>query len=241
MNIKSLLFPSDFTCDICGVETFKSNLCDGCRKTVKFNDGTTCPLCGRRTIAPGICLECKDLPPVYDKAVSALVYDGGGQILVYKFKHGCGYLKDYFSDLLLPKIRALPRVDCIVSVPMLRRDKRARGYNQSDLLAKTLSARSGIEYLRGALTKVRKSEQQKSLTRKKRAENLKGCFKVEKPELFEGKTVLIVDDVLTTGATAEEITRVLVSAGAKAVYVATVASVEFKIRHSEPLAKNPKD
>ncbi len=230
MNIKSIFFPTDFTCDVCGVETFKSNLCADCKKTVEFNNGITCPLCGRKTVIPEICLECKASPPLFRKAVSAFVYGGGSQILIYKFKNGNGYLKENFANLLAPKISELPKADYLIGVPMLRRDKTRRGYNQSELLAKSLSKRTGIPNLNGAIKKVWVAEQQKALSRAQRAENLKGCFKVEKPHLICGKKIIIVDDVLTTGATADELTRILILAGATDVFLATVASVEYKIK-----------
>ena len=86
------MFPRAFTCDICGRETFGTNLCPDCTETVTFNNGATCPVCGRKTVRAEICLECKDRPPLYKKAFSPVVYDGGGKILMAKFKNGNGYL-----------------------------------------------------------------------------------------------------------------------------------------------------
>lgn len=224
------LFPRDFTCDICGVETFDGNLCPQCKKTVHFNCGAVCPECGRRTVRPEICLECKEKPPLFKRGYSALVYDDGAQILISKFKNGNSYLKEYFADLLAAK--DLPETDGIIFVPMTKKSERARGYNQGKLLAKSLSERLGVPVL-DAFEKIKETKSQKALGFKERKNNLEDSFKVKDGATVKDKTLLLVDDVLTTGATAEELTKIALRAGAKAVYLATVASVEYKIIKKE--------
>ncbi|MDE6585496.1 MAG: double zinc ribbon domain-containing protein [Clostridia bacterium] len=226
------LFPKDFTCDICGVETFGSNLCKACAQSVIFNDGLVCPVCGRRTEVEGLCLECKAKPPVFKRAASALLHEKGGAFLVKKFKNGGGYLKEYFADLLMKKLSSFPSFDGIVFVPMTKKAKRKRGYNQSELLAKALSKRTGVPVIYGAVEKVKDTKEQKSLSSNERAENLKSCFKLGNCDL-KGKTILLVDDVLTTGTTAETITKLLLKAGAAEVYLITVSSVDYKISTTE--------
>lgn len=237
MNIKFIkkaltdaLFPRDFTCDICGIETFDGNLCPDCKKTVIPNNGAVCPECGRRTVRPEICLECKAEPPLFKRGYSALVYQDGAQILISKFKNGNGYLKEYFADLLA--VKDLPKTDAIVFVPMTKKSERARGYNQGKMLATCLSERIGVPVLK-AFEKVKESKSQKTLGIKERKNNLDGCFKVIDKNAISGKTLLLVDDVLTTGATAEALTKTALYAGAKAVFLATVASVEYTVIKKE--------
>ena len=221
------LFPKNITCDICGRETFDgTNLCPSCAKTVTLNDGTTCPICGRKTAVNEVCLECKAHPPAYDRAVSALVYRDGGAGLVMKFKRGGTYLKDYFADLLAPKCRQFAIADGVCFVPMTARAERRRGYNQAELLAKELADRLDLPLL-PVLKKKKETGEQKSLTRKERESNLKGCFSAHKADVT-GKSFILVDDVLTTGATAEEAGKTLKNKGAEHVYCAFAASVEFK-------------
>ena len=229
-KLAEILFPRDFTCDICGVETFNDNLCPQCKKTVIFNTDAVCPLCGRRTVRPEICLECKDVPPSFHRAVSAIVHEDGDALLVKKFKNGNGYLKEFFADVLSEKIKDLPKIDGLVFVPMTKKAIRKRGYNQAALLADSLSVRINVPLFHGALEKVKDTREQKSLTKKERLENLKSCFRITDKNTVYGKVVLIIDDVLTTGATAETITDLLFSAGAKDVFLATVSSVEYKIK-----------
>ena len=110
---------------------------------------------------------------------------------------------------------------------MTAKAKRKRGYNQSEILAKELSKRLHLPVIKDAVVKKRETKSQKTLSFKDRAQNLKGSFTAYK-EKVSGKSIILVDDVLTTGATAETITRELLKKGAKCVYLATVASVEFK-------------
>ena len=224
--LTDVFFPENFTCDICGIEIFNGdNLCEKCRDTLKINNELTCPICGRKTLSSRLCMECKAQPPLYDKAVSPLVYSGGAQKLIGKFKHDKPYLKKYFARLMYAKSASLTDAEAICYVPMTRTAERDRGYNQSFLLAKELSEKMKLPLLKNALIKIKKTESQKSLTRKERADNLKSCFKADRSAV-EGKTLILVDDVLTTGATADAVSAELKKCGAKKVYLVTVASVE---------------
>lgn len=231
--LSEAFFPQAFTCDICGIETFKNNLCPDCLKTVIFNNGNVCPVCGRKTTLPEICLECKAQAPLFKKAASPLVYEGGSATLIAKFKNGNGYLKEFFADLIAEKLKDFPQTDCIVYVPMTEKAIFARGYNQAELLAKSLPARTGLPVIKDAIIKQKDTSAQKSLTRKEREQNLKGCFKVEKRAEIKGKKVLLIDDVLTTGATSEAVCKALLGAGTAEVYFVTVASVEYKVEKKD--------
>lgn len=227
-KILDVFFPPNFTCDICGIEIFNGdNLCNNCRDTVTVNNSFTCPVCGRKTPSAQLCLECKAQPPLYDRAVSPLVYSGGAQKLIVKFKNGNPYLKDYFARIMYAMCGNFTDADAVCYVPMTRAAERNRGYNQAELLAKELSDKLELPLLKDAVAKVRKSSSQKSLTRRERAQNLKACFKAERSAV-EGKTLILVDDVLTTGATADAVCGELKKRGAKKVYLVTIASVENK-------------
>lgn len=232
--VNKTVCPLKLTCDVCGFETFDdNNICERCAKKMPKNDGATCPICGRKNFADEICMECKDGVPRYKKGVSAFVYEDNVVKLIGKFKHGSGYLKEFFADELCEKIKLLPPYDCIVYVPMTKKAERRRGYNQSKLLALAVSKRTGVPVISGAVVKIKGTSLQKALSKKERFENVAGCFKVVKKDEVKGKAVLVVDDILTTGATASELTRVLLKAGAKTVYIATVASTDYKLLPSE--------
>ena len=227
IKVRDVLFPPDITCDLCGSEVFDgSHFCKRCAPTVTFNDGTVCPVCGRRTTRPEICIDCKAEPPIYKKGASALVYKDGGARLVLRFKRGNPYLKDYLGRLMAQKARSLPRCDAVTYIPITKKRRRERGYNQGLLLAEAISGELGIPVVH-ALTKKRDTGEQKSLTRRERAENLKGCFAIADRKGVKAKKILLADDVLTTGATAAEACRELKIAGAAEVCLVTAASVEW--------------
>ena len=118
-------------------------------------------------------------------------------------------------------------VDNIVAVPMTIKALRKRGYNQSLLLAEKLSIKTGVKIL-DCLTKIKETPKQATLKRLERIKNLDGAFRVTDKKAVEGKRILIVDDVTTTGSTAEVLASRLKRAGAKQVFLLTVASVPTK-------------
>lgn len=221
-------FPENYTCEVCGKEIFEGNrLCADCAEKVSFNDGFTCPKCGRKTTSDALCLECKALAPRFERAVSVFVYENNVCALIHKFKNGKPYLKDYFADLLAPKCAEFAAAQCVCYVPCTKKAKRARGYNQAELLAKALGKRLNLPVLKNAVIKVKKTLPQKSLTRAEREKNLTAVFRAERSAV-QGKILLLVDDVMTTGATADAVCAELLKKGAKKVYFATVASVQYK-------------
>lgn len=224
--VKDNLFPEKMRCLMCDFEIFEGELCSDCLKSLSFNDGEVCPKCGRQTAKSEICIECKANMPPYNRALSPLVYENGSVELVGAFKNGRPYIAKYLSSLMVAKWRDIPKADGIVCVPMTDRALRDRGYNQSELLAKELSAAIGVPVLREAIVKVQDTPAQKELTRAERLKNLRAGFKADKKQV-KGKTLIVIDDVMTTGATAESMAQTLKNAGACAVFVVTAASVKY--------------
>ena len=228
--IRENLFPLSFTCDSCGIETFEGNLCPECLKNTTFNDKATCPVCGRKVVRSEICIECKAKPPLFDYGMSALIYEGTAVKLIHKFKNGEAYLKDYFADLIVAKLNEvydLLQLDYIAFVPMTKKAELKRGYNQSKLLAECLSKRINVPVC-DVIEKVKDTSDQKALSGTDRAKNLEGSFKAKKKNALLDKNVLLIDDILTTGATADAVCTALFHAGVIKVYLATIASVEYK-------------
>ncbi|MGN0812391.1 MAG: ComF family protein [Candidatus Coproplasma sp.] len=226
--ILDAIFPKHYACLLCGREIFDGgDFCLKCQKTLTFNDGTTCPVCGRRTETEQICLECKAQAPLFDKGVSALIYEGGARKLILNFKKDGAYLKEYLAKIMYEKCVCFTDADAVCFVPMTAKSYRKRGYNQAELLAEELSQMLSLPLLKNAIEKVKQSGAQKTLTREERLKNLQGCFKANREEVKD-KTLIVVDDVLTTGATADAVCRELKKRGAKRIYFATAASVEYK-------------
>lgn len=226
--ILNAIFPKNYACLLCSKEIFDGgDLCPECERTITYNDGTVCPVCGRKTELDQICLECKAQAPLFDKGVSAMVYEGGARNLILKYKNDNAYLKDYLAKKLYEKCSSFTDAEAVCFVPMTKKDFRKRGYNQAELLANELAKMLALPVLKNAIEKVKASGAQKSLTRVQRLENLKGCFKAKREEVKD-KTLIVVDDVLTTGATADAVCKELKKRGAKKLYYVTVASVEYK-------------
>lgn len=232
MNIfdifQKLKFPN-CTCDICNREVFGGErICDKCLESLPWNNGLVCPLCGRKVTEEGICFECKTKPLTVDRARSVFLHEGEAARLVMRFKQGKKYLKEPLFELLLPLLgEHFSEADAVTFVPMTEKSQKARGYNQSRLLAEALSEKFGKELL-DCLEKVRDTDAQKMLSRKEREENLKDCFRVADNKRVNGKNVLIIDDTMTTGATAGELATTLRRAGAEKVFLLTVTSVPYK-------------
>lgn len=225
----------NFTCDVCAREVFAGErICAACYKALPFITPPFCPLCGRQEGEEGICLDCKQRPLGVELARAPLNYDGEAARLVLRFKQGAKYLYRTLSALMLPKLKELPAADGLVFIPMTKRAERKRGYNQSRLLADELSRKTGIPLI-DAVQKKRETPAQKALGRAERESNLQGVFHVAHRSAVRDKTLIIIDDVLTTGATVSEMAAVLKRAGAQKVYALTFASVK-----RSPFGRSPK-
>lgn len=227
----------NFTCDVCRREVFAGErICKTCMKELPFNNGAICPFCGRKTGESGACLDCKEKPLACAKARSVFVHEGKAMEMVLRFKRGEKYFCRTFASVALPVLESeFPEADVLTFVPMTAKAEKRRSYNQSQLFCNQLARLSG-KPVKALLIKKKETPQQKSLGRREREENLTGCFSVTEKEEVKGKRVLLIDDVLTTGATANEIATILKKAGALAVYVLTVTSVPRK----DPFGKIPK-
>ncbi|MFC1557279.1 ComF family protein [candidate division KSB1 bacterium] len=131
-----------------------------------------------------------------------------------------------FGEEMAETVRNIPelsRADALVPVPLHKARQRERGYNQSELLARTVSEFTGIP-LHSSLLRIRNNRPQSLISgRKEKIENVRGIFEVRSPEEVNGKRIILVDDVVTTGATVNECSRVLAGAGAEQVMILSAA------------------
>ncbi|MBS1828924.1 MAG: ComF family protein [Acidobacteria bacterium] len=175
----------------------------------------------------GLCLLCRRGLTGFDGASSYGFYEGTLRKLIHLYKyHGVDTLAGPLANFLVAALPRHQQVDWIVPVPMHWFRRWRRGYNQSELLARELSRRTGIPML-AALRRQRRTPPQAGLSDKERRQNLRGAFAViESPR---NRHVLLIDDVLTTGATASACGAALKLAGASAVQVLTVARVDRRL------------
>jgi len=221
-------FNVKWKCNSCGREIFNDKyFCEECANKLPFIIGPICNHCGRKTaLSEEYCSTCKLSPTNVDKGRSVFNYLEPISNLIAKLKYADGrYVVDIFAPHLANLyFKNLFDADYITFVPMHKKARRKRGYNQSELLAKSLSKRVNVPIYEG-ITKVKETNRQATLNRKERMENLTGAFRLKDKKKILDKKVLIVDDVTTTGSTIEVLAKAIKSAGAKAVYFITVASV----------------
>lgn len=188
--------------------------------------------------APAIvCGPCRMTPPQFERAAAWGVYEDEMRELVHLLKYERVSAAARPLGALLAQTMAsmanagMPRELVVIAVPLYGAKQRQRGYNQSVLLAdeaaKALDRRAWqLQLAHSALRRVRDTESQFELSPTGRRRNLKGAFVVADPAAVAGRDVLLVDDIYTTGATARECSRVLRQAGAKSVWVATLARAQ---------------
>lgn len=238
--LKRALFANDLTCPCCNKEIFKKEyFCDECLNNLPRITEKKCNHCGRA--APYFteyCDSCKERNTNFDKAYSAYEYLPPISKLIKDLKYeNKRYLAEIFAkDLSKIYLREFIAADVLVPVPMTIEREKARGYNQSLLIAEYISKLIYVPVSNVAI-KLKETERQATLTAKERAANLKGSFKAFKKD-FCDKSVVIVDDVLTTGATADEFARILKRAGAREVYVLTIASVALDNERKQPILRD---
>ncbi len=176
-----------------------------------------------------LCMRCIEKEPPYNSARASLVYDDKSRLLILGFKHGDKmHLVQNFSPWLESTGREfLPKADALIAVPLHRSRLRARRYNQAVILAKGLEKITGIKSYPDVLTRTRATPSQGHLSTDERHKNVRKAFALKEKykSQIKGKTLVLIDDVYTTGATVNECTKILKSNGAKAVHILTLARV----------------
>ncbi|PZR34987.1 ComF family protein [Caulobacter segnis] len=198
---------------------------------VTFLDDPVCDGCGLAQTykAETRCAACQTKPKAFQRARAACVYDEHSRELVLKLKHAdrtdlsglfARWLSRSCADLLA-------EADAVVPVPIHRSRLLRRRYNQAAEIARPLARMAGLAYLPDALVRKRDTDSQGGKSASGRRRNVAAAFAVPpgKRRLVEGKAIVLVDDVLTTGATAEGCARALLAAGANSVSLSVVARV----------------
>lgn len=175
----------------------------------------------------GICPSCKSRINKAKNEGSILSYGFYGGILkslILKFKYESNYNVGYLlANFLIEIIRESEiDIDIICYIPMIRKDERKRGFNQCKLIANEIGYNLNIP-VSNCIKKVKHTKEQKKLTKEERIKNLIGAFEVKSNEDIKNKRVLLIDDVMTTGATIGECTKILKKSGVKEIIVLTIA------------------
>jgi len=228
--VLNLLFPP--LCIGCRGTVGEAGFCATCWSAIGFLDGPGCSCCGlpfQVALEDGmLCAACLAKPPAYDKARAILAYDdkSRGAILALKHADRLDLVPGFSRWLNRTGKTLLEDSDLIVPVPLHRFRLWRRRYNQSAELARRLAGDWKRAFEPQALVRSRPTASQGAMSgAKARRRNVMGAFKVPDPRKVAGRRVLLLDDVLTTGATVEACARALKRAGAAKVYVLVLARV----------------
>ena len=222
--IKGIFFPQ--RCEICGrLRPVNMPFCEKCGIDSNSISASACPDCGHEK-----CM-CDSGANVHLPHFTAVYYYQGqikGSLLSFKFS-GDSIYGDIFGKAMANRISELygnVDFDGICFVPMTDKAERVRGYNQSELLASKISSELNIPLL-PCLKKTKNSQNQKSLNSAERYENVRNSFALSDKYDIEGKTVILCDDIKTTGSTLRECCDILLKAGAKDVYCVCLALTPY--------------
>jgi ComF family protein len=228
----NILFPP--LCHVCRShlrDPTEIHLCPECRDKISLIDSPFCPVCGIPFAAEDDrdhpCGTCLTRPRPFAAARAAARFEGPVQEIIHRFKYG---KKAHLSRPLglltaatLAHFGAAIPCDFIVPVPLHRKRLRERGFNQSQLIGRVLAKKWKIPQSLNNLRRIRWTDPQTGLSAPERIRNIRGAFVVATPEKVKDKSLLLVDDVYTTGSTITECAKTLRRAGAREIRVVTVA------------------
>jgi competence protein ComFC len=177
--------------------------------------GKTCKTCRQKSKIYGFLSPLRYHDTLIENLIHSMKYNGIRSVS----KTLADILADYFNKYSV----SFPRDAVMIPIPLHKKRERIRGFNQAVLIGKHLSERIGIELRADILCKVKETRRQTGLSAEERKNNLSGVFALRDSAALKNKTVLLLDDVRTTGSTMEEATGVLKSAGARRVWAITAA------------------
>ncbi len=242
--IGSTLLPA--SCTLCSspLPRFSSvPICDACWTEISVHQGHVCHRCGDTLDQPPLdrisishlCRACRLAPPSFARAVSFGTYDGRMRAAIHALKYdrihpAARRLGAILATAIAQLVSDAPAELLVIPIPLHRTKHKQRGFNQARALAKCAIDALHKSHPAWRLTlapttlmRLRPTESQAGLTPRQRRHNVRGAFRVSDPSAVEGKHVLLIDDILTTGATARAAAQSLIKAGAASVYVATLA------------------
>lgn len=210
-----LLFPN--RCPFCDdFIPWDKLACDRCIDKLETTGDELCNTCGKSPC------QCGISEIAYDRCYAACYYEGTARKGIISLKSDMGVNSaELFADIIYRKIQAFGiAYDLIVPVPMAKKKKVSRGYNQAEIFAKALGERLNVPVCSSALIKVQSEIEQHTLSSAERAENVKRQFSSNPKISLKNKNIILCDDVMTTGSTINYCTNLLKEMGAKSVTVA---------------------
>lgn len=215
-------------CPVCDgiVPQAGEGICLGCMDKLKLLTPPWCMRCGKKVQSgEEYCRDCREKKHFFKRGRALYEY-GTAAEAIYRLKYGGRReYADFFGEQITEYLGEFIRDVCpdgIVPIPLHRRRRASRGYNQAALLAKAVGRRLNIPVYPEMLVRVRNTAPQKKLNAEERQNNLKRAFNMGRNDV-KLKTIIVMDDIYTTGATIDEAARVLKEAGAESIYFITLA------------------
>ena len=234
-GLKDLIYPD--CCLVCKNRIPSTNqqqfICANCWDKIEQNLPPFCASCGRHLTSEAIeknaCPSCSKINFYFDRAFSPCIYTGTIKKLIHEFKYsGKDYLGKPLGKLMLTFIQnyqlPIKHLDFLIPVPLHKSRQREREFNQAEILSQEVARQFNKNILTDLLIRVKPTKTQTELTFQERCQNVEKSFLVTKSELIKDMNLLLIDDVLTTGATSNEAARCLKKAGARKVLLLTLAS-----------------
>ncbi len=223
----SLLYPR--RCPVCDepVRPWNALICGDCRPSLTYIQPPVCMKCGKHIGDSGqeYCADCAERSHLYDRGRALFSYRSvAASIARFKY-HGRREYAAFYAACMVNALGGFIRgchADAFIPVPLHRSRRRRRGYNQAEVLARELSALTGIPVCGDLIGRVRKTAPMKELSASERQNNLKKAFKILRNDV-KLKTIIIIDDIYTTGSTIDAMSRELKKAGVEKIYFMTLA------------------
>lgn len=232
--LSEMVFPGHYKCLFCGKELPAKTptlTCEECGKKLPEVGEKFCLTCGDKiTSLANYCMVCKNRTRQFDMARAPFLYEGAisHAIVNFKFHNAKYFFKPLSAYLAKCYYEHDMQADLMLCVPMTEQKQMQRGYNQAAMLAKYLSDYIHVPFDEKLIKKIKSTSNQVDLSFEERSDNVKGAFLLTDRSKVKNKVVLLVDDVLTTGATSEECAKLLKKAGAKKVLVLCLARTHVR-------------
>lgn len=198
--------------------------CQDCQKKVQAINGSVCDACGLPQVNSGLCRRCQERRPSFKLLRSWAVFEEPVRKALHRLKYGRDIgLGEALSNQMSGFVTQLGwPVDMLIPIPLGKKRLKERGYNQVAMVAMPLSIQLGLDYYPSALARARETRSQVGLSAVERQENVRGAFFADGTQV-NGRTILLMDDVSTTGATLSSAAETLLASGAREVFAITIA------------------
>jgi competence protein ComFC len=225
-KVLDLIFPPECP----GCKSMGKRWCSDCQNSIQSLPEPICPICGEPESDPSICIDCKTNPPGFDALRSATLFEKKIREALHRLK----YNQDIgLGEVLAPHLVDVYQkqdwnIDIVTAVPLSRKRQRIRGYNQAEMLARPFAGLIHKPYSGRIVQRLVDTRSQIDLSANERRKNVSGAFYAN-AMYVDQKSVIIIDDVSTTGSTISECAQALKQAGANKVYALTLARAPLKL------------